>query len=305
MTYEFLGTDNIDTVTPPYAGPFEGLAFAKVNGKADQFVWFDYKTPHMPEGKICETEEDIDNLQIPDHSKVEPWPTIFKAMTIIAEKTGAPPQFCPSLTWSNIQLLRGSQSYRDVRERPELLLKLAEKIYESHIDFYKAFSSICGTPSRMFNCQYAFNRHMLSFEDAWRFEGQFVARYCRETNAELMVHNCGFEPYWEEMIDRFLGEGIRIRAVNASHPLDLDYWVGFNQRYPDIVIQGATIYVNDALQSGTPEDVMEKGRQVVQRLGPTGKLALCPLCCLDWRMSLPNIFALRSAVETYGRYPIN
>ena len=305
MTYEFFGTDNVDTVTPPYAGPFEGLAFAKVNGKADQFVWFDYKAPHMPEGRICETERDIENLEIPDHSKVEPWPTIFKAMAIIAEKTGMPPVFCPSLTWSNIQLLRGGESYRAVRERPELLLKLCEKVYESHIDFHKAFTAICGKPSQMFNCQYAFNKHMLSFEDAWRFEGQFVARYCRETDAALIVHNCGFEPYWEEMIDRFLEEGIKGVGVNGSHPLDLDYWVKFNERYPDIVIMGATIYVNEALQTGTPEEVMEKGRQVVQTLGRTKKLALCPLCCLDWRMSLPNIFALRAAVETYGKYPIS
>ncbi len=88
MTYEFLGTDNIDTITPPYAGPFEGLAFAKVNGKADQFVWFDYKTPHMPEGKICETEDDIDNLQIPDIDVIAPEPHTFKGGVALARCGG-------------------------------------------------------------------------------------------------------------------------------------------------------------------------------------------------------------------------
>jgi hypothetical protein len=280
------------------------LAWAKANGKADKFVWFDYKTPHMPEGVICQTEEDIDDLEIPDHSKAEPWPTILEASAIIAERTGMAPVFAPSLTWSSIQLLRGSQAYRDVRTQPELLLKLSEKIYASHIDLYKAFCKFCGKPNTSFNCQYAFNRHMLSFEDAWRFEGQFVARYCKETNTNLSVHNCGFHPYWEEMIDRFNEEGIKVVALNGSHPLDVDYWVRLHDRYPDMVIMGATIYVNDALQNGTEQDVLDKAREVIMGLGPTGKLALCPLCCLDWRMSLPNIRALRTAVETYGTYPI-
>lgn len=303
-TYEVLGSDNLDTVVPPYAGPVEALAFAKVNGKADKFVWYDYRAPHMPEGQICESEKDIENLEIPKHLEVEPWPTILEATAILTEKTGAPPVFAPSLTWSNVQMLRGSQAYIDIRENPDLLLKLCEKIYASHMDFYKAFSKVCGKPQTMFNCQYGFNQHMLSFEDAWKYEGQFVVRYFKETGAALVVHNCGFEPYWDKMVEKFREEGVPVLCINGGHPMDLDYWVQFNKRFPDITIMGVSLYVNDLIQYGTAEDVMEKARQVIAKLGPSKRLILCPHCTPDWRQPLSNIFALREAVEKYGWYPL-
>lgn len=302
--YEVLGTDNLDTALPPYAGPVEAYAFAKVNGKADKFAWFDYHTPHMPEGTICRTEEDIENLEIPDHSKVWPWPVIFEATAILRDKTGMSPMFAPSLTWSNVQLLRGSQAYLDMRQNPDLLLKLCEKIYQAHIDFYEAYCKIVGTPTAMFNCQYAFNRHMLRFEDAWKYEGQFVVRFFKETGLPLMVHNCGFEPYWGEMIDRFKEEGVPVIAVNGSHPLDIEKWVQFNEKYPDVVMVGATIYVNDLIQRGTPEQVEEQVKNVIAKLGHSKRLIVCPLCTPDWRMPLSNLLAIREAVEKYGKYPI-
>jgi uroporphyrinogen decarboxylase len=304
-TYEVLGTDNLDTVVPPYAGPFEALAYAKVNGKdTDQFVWFEYRAPHMPEGMICKTEKDIEDLEIPDHLKIEPWPTILEASAILTEKTGISQPFSPSLTWSNIQLLRGMQAYIDVRENPELLLKLCEKIYASHVDLYKATCKVVGKPETMFNCQYGFNRHMLSFEDAWKFEGQFVARFAKEMGLSLVVHNCGFDPYWEEMINKFREEGVSILCANGGHPMDIDYWVQLNKKYPDIVIMGVALYVNDLLQSGTHEDVMERVRQIIVKLGPSKRLVVCPHCTVDWRQPLSNIFALREAVEKYGKYPL-
>ncbi len=303
-TSEVLGADGLGPAIPPYAGPMEALAFAKANGKADKFVWFEYRAPHMPEGVICKTEKDIENLEIPDHLKVEPWPTILEASAILKEKSGASPGFAPSLTWSNVQLLRGTQAYIDVRENPDLLLKLCEKIYASHVDLYKASCKVVGKPKTMFNCQYGFNRHMLSFEDAWKFEGQFVVRFYKETGLPLIVHNCGFEPYWEEMIDKFREEGVPILCVNGGHPMDIDYWVQFNKKYPDIVIMGVALYVNDLLQSGTPEDIMERVRQIIAKLGPSKRLIVCPHCTVDWRQPLSNIFALREAVEKYGKYPI-
>ena len=92
--------------------------------------------------------------------------------------------------------------------------------------------------------------------------------------------------------------------VNGSHPLDIDKWVQFRQKFPDIVIMGATIYVNDVIQHGTPADVEERARQTIVKLAPYKRFILCPVCTVDWRMPLPNVFALRDAAEKYGRYPI-
>ena len=303
-TCEVLGADSASVVVTPYCGPYEGLAFAKANGMAEEFEWKDYSAPFIREGAVCNRVPDVAQLEIPDHSRVEPWPTLLRAAAIVAERTGIPATFAPSLTWSSIQMLRGSQAYADVIENPEFLLALCEKIYASQWDYYQAFCSIVGKPFFVFNCQYAFNRTMLRFEDAWRFEGQFVNRFCKQVGLPLAIHNCGFDPYWNEMIERHIAEGVDVIMVNGSHPLDLERWVDFREKYPQIVIMGASMFVNGELENGKPGDVMERARENIERLGPFGRLVLSPVCCMPWRIPLANVLALREAVETYGRYPM-
>ena len=274
------------------------------NGREDLFVWKDYTTPFIREGELCSTEADIERLEIPDHSRLEPWPTILEAMAIVQETTGLGGGFSPSLTWSSVQMLRGSRAYMDVIENPELLLALCEKIYASQWDYYQAYCGAVGKPSFAFNCQYAFNRTMLRFEDAWKFEGQFINRFCRETGLPLAIHNCGFDPYWVELVERHTSEGVQVVAVNGSHPLDLDEWVLFRERFPEIVIIGASLWVNGELEQGQPADVEARVRENIEKLGPSGRLIITPVCCMPWRVPLSNIFAVREAVEKYGRYPI-
>ncbi len=303
---EVLGNDICGLVTTPYCGPYEGLAFAKANGKEDQFEWKDYTSPFIREGAVCRTEQDIDNLEIPDHSKVEPWPTILRAMSIISEKTGrGGGAFSPSLTWSNLQMLRGTQAFMDTIENPDLLLRLCEKVYASQWDYFEAFCAMNGKPGLIFNCQYAFNRTMLSFEDAWKFEGQFINRFCKEAGLPLAIHNCGFDPYWDEVIDKHREEGVQVVMVNGSHPLDLDYWVGFREKYPEIIISGASVFVNGELENGSTEDVAERVKDNIRLLAPKGRFMITPVCCMPWRVPLANIFALRDAVFEFGRYPIS
>jgi uroporphyrinogen-III decarboxylase len=301
---EVLGGDSASVVVTPYCGPYEGLAFAKANGRADVFEWKDYTTPFIHEGRICESEADIENLEMPDHRRVEPWPTILEASAIVREQTGMAPGFAPSLTWSSVQMLRGSRAYMDVIESPELLLRLCEKIYASQWDYYQAYCGVVGRPLVAFNCEYAFNRTMLRFEDAWRFEGQFVNRFCREAGLPLAIHNCGFDPYWVELVERHRAEGVEVVMVNGSHPQDLDRWVAFREKFPDIVISGASLFVNAELENGAPADVAERVRQNIEKLAPYGRFVVTPVCCMPWRVSLSNIFAVREAVERYGRYPI-
>lgn len=301
---EVLGGDNASVVVTPYCGPYEGLAFAKANGKADTFAWKDYSTPFIHEGETCKTEADIEQLEIPDHSMVEPWPTILEAAAIVREETGMPAPFAPSLTWSSVQMLRGSQAYLDVIECPDLLLRLCEKIYESQCDYYDVFCRIAGQPAYVYNCQYAFNRTMLRFEDAWTFEGQFVNRFCKERGLPLGIHNCGFDPYWTELVERHEREGVSVILVNGSHPLDLDEWVRFRERFPAVVIAGASLFVNAEMEHGTPADVEERVRQNIEKLAPHKRFVVAPVCCMPWRVPLANIFAVREAVERYGTYPI-
>ncbi|MFX1445601.1 MAG: hypothetical protein ACFFHV_19470, partial [Promethearchaeota archaeon] len=71
-TFEFLNADSIN-VPSAYAGPSEALAFAEVNNKLSAIKWFDYKSLMVKQGEICQTEEDIERLEIPDHGKNDLW----------------------------------------------------------------------------------------------------------------------------------------------------------------------------------------------------------------------------------------
>ena len=269
------------------------------------FVWKDYTTPFIREGLLCKTEEDIENLEIPDHGKIEPWPTIFKAISIVHEKTGMGlSQFAPSLTWSSVQMLRGSQAYLDTKLNPDLLMALCEKIYTSQWDYYENYCKMVGQPSFAFQCSYAFNQHMLSFDDAWKFEGQFIARFAKESKLPLIIHNCGFKPYHIELIEKLQEEGAIVMGINASHPLDIDWWVDFRKKFPDLLIMGG-LHVNGEMENGTEEDVENRVKEVIKKLGPAGRFIVTPTCCMPWRIPMSNIKAVFDAVKKYGKYPIS
>jgi len=307
QTYEVLGIDmNVcNLVTFPFMGSaYESHAIAKVSGKPGLFVWKDYATPYIKEGKIAETEKDILNMGTPDHLKDDMWKKQLDAMAIVKEKTGIPQNLIMSLTWSQVLTLRGAQAYVDTVRNPDLLLKLCEKIYASQWDYYQAFCKVLGKPSAVVNAQYSFNRECLSFESAWKFEGQFIARFCKETGLPLVHHNCGFDPYWDELMDKMTEESVTNAGISASHPLDLDYWVGFQKKYPTVALLGGSLFVHDDLELGTAEDVEERVRQNIVKLAPKGRYMVCPICCMPWRIPISNYLMIRDATIKYGKYPI-
>jgi len=297
-TFEFLNADSIN-VPSAYAGPIEALAFAEVNNKLDAIKWFDYKPLMCKQGVICKTEEDIDNLEIPDHGKINIWKTSLQAAKMINEKIHFPQVISLSI-WSVVQELRGIEAYKDMRRNPDLLLKLCEKIYESQMDVYENWLEIVGMPPNVFIAGYSFNRHMMSFQDAMRYEGQFIKRMMNKIKVPFMLHNCGTSPYFTEVVKE-----IDFIAVNGSHPLDIEYWIDFKKKNPKIVIIGANIDVSREMLTGSPSDVEEKVKENILNLAPGGRYICCPVCSLPWGVSIPNILAIPKAIEKYGHYPIN
>ena len=102
---------------------------------------------------------------------------------------------------------------------------------------------------------------------------------------------------------RDLGREVQVIAVNGSHPLDLDEWVRIRQKFPDVAILGASVFVNGELENGTPADVEARVRENIAKLAPYGRFIVTPVCCMTWRVPLSNIFAVRDAVERHGRGP--
>jgi uroporphyrinogen-III decarboxylase len=182
-TFEFLKADTISIPTA-YAGPGEALAFAEANNKKDSIKWFDYKVFMARQGAVCKTEEDIDKLEIPDHRKISLWDTCISALDIINKKLGMG-GLCLGI-WSVVQELRGVEAYRDMRRNPDLLLKLCEKVYESQMDILNFYNEKVGRIGAIFFTGYSFNKHMMSFKDAMKYEGQFIKRFQKETKASII-----------------------------------------------------------------------------------------------------------------------
>ncbi|MFW9951214.1 MAG: hypothetical protein ACFFKA_13930 [Candidatus Thorarchaeota archaeon] len=93
-------------------------------------------------------------------------------------------------------------------------------------------------------------------------------------------------------------------AVNGSHPLDIQYWIEFKKNYPKITIIGANIDVSREMFMGSPIDVENKIKENILSLASGGRYICCPVCSLQWGVSIPNILAIPKAIDKYGYYPI-
>ncbi len=297
MASEFLNVDTLHIPTA-WAGPSEALAFAEANDKKNVIKWFDYLPIFIEQGKICQTVEDIENLKLPDHKEIKLWKTTFAAVKRVREKRKVGHALSLGI-WNLVQQLRGVQAFKDMRENPEILLELCEKIYQSQINLYHDWTKEVGPIPSIFYTGYSFNKTMMSFEDAMKFEGQFINRLQKELGVPFILHNCGMKPYFKEICNE-----IDFIAVNGSHPLDINYWVDFKKKFPKVTIMGATIDVSQELLTGTPLDVEEKVKENILNLAPGGRYMVSPICALPWNVPLPNILAISKAIETYGYYPI-
>lgn len=294
MSNEFFQSDFVNIPTAN-TGITEAHAFAEVNGKADTIKWYDYKAFMIQQGSICKTKSDIENLKIPDHRKSDLWNKLLEALKIVQDITKFP-QSCWLGLWCVVQELRGIQAYRDIKRDPDLLMKLCEKIYDSLLDVYYWSTDLLGKPGFLPIMGYSFNRHMMSFEDAMKFEGDFIKRLQKEIKIPLVLHNCGTAPYWDEVCNN-----IEFIGINGSTPIDINYWIEFQKRFPKVTILGANIDVSREMLNGTPQDVEEKVKENILNLAPNGRYICSPLCSLPWGVSLPNVLAVPKAIEKYGK----
>jgi len=297
MAHEFF---NVDAIALPTCvpSPIEGLAFAEANNKPDVVKWFDYAPIFIKQGEICKTEEDIENLEIPDHNKIKLWKTTFEASKIIIDKLKFP-QATGAGIWSVVQQLRGQQAYRDIKENPELLSLLCEKVYHSNLDIYQCWTENVGQVPILFYLGYAFNKTIMSFQDAMKYEGQYIKRLQKELKIPIILHNCGMKPYFKEVCAE-----IDFLAINGSNPPDINYWIEFKEQFPKVTIMGANIDVNREILTGTPADVEEKVKENILNLAHGGRYMVSPICELPFNVPLPNVLAIPNAIEKYGHYPI-
>jgi uroporphyrinogen decarboxylase len=136
------------------------------------------------------------------------------------------------------------------------------------------------------------------FERLW----SCAKAWLREKNpgGKLMVHSCGnvrpFIPAWIEMGLDIL-DPIQPRA-RGMEPEDLKR--DFGER---LVFHGG-IDLQHTLPFGTEEEVCAEVRRYIRALAPGGGYVVAPAHNVQSDVPPANLVAIRDAIATYGRYPI-
>ncbi len=293
-TQEFFGSDI------PYVALDPALITAEAFGA--KFIHRKYLTSTAtPEDRLLKTPEDVDQLEIPDHRKAGLYPTLIKAFKHLKELTHSPMAgnfFFSDLTWGPIQQMRGEQAWTDFYLNPDLLPKLAEKIYQSNLGFLEVWKDeMGGTPLIDINISYLGNKDMASYKDFWEIEGKWVNKFRKKTGMGIVMHNCGRKPYWDQMITdcRLLGVQPTFDPFGNS---DVNYWKEMKKKHKIYII--GTLNQTGPTLTGTPQDVEKEVIENLNALTPGGKFILAHGCEVGWGVPLENLLAVKTGVEKFS-----
>jgi uroporphyrinogen decarboxylase len=106
------------------------------------------------------------------------------------------------------------------------------------------------------------------------------------------------------LIDDFIEIGVDILnpiQTSAGKMSDLD---GLKKHYGKNMVFCGGIDTHHILPNGTPEEVRQEVRRVIQILGPGGGYMVASVHTVMNDVPPENVLAMVDAVEEFGRYPI-
>ena len=130
---------------------------------------------------------------------------------------------------------------------------------------------------------------------------EFIAFIKERTNAKVFFHTDG-DVF--DLVPDFIEIGIDILnpiQTSAGRMSDL---AGLKQRYGENMAFCGAIDTHRVLPFGTPEQVRQEVRRVINILGPGGGYMLASVHTLMNDVPAENILAMVDAVEEFGRYPL-
>jgi uroporphyrinogen decarboxylase len=257
------------------------------------------QTPHA-NSVVHDLSTDVAKLRVPDPEKDGRMPMVLEHFAWLAEKL---PQHDFEVTAGFLHgpfdvalLLRGATDLMiELIMRPEDVHPMMEIATETCIQYIlKQYEVVSGSMTQiMFSDD---SGAQLSPDLWWEFSGQYIKKLVEAMPEGVVVlaHNC----------DR------------VAHILDLypDTGVDGIHFAPDIDVAEAKAKVGDklalignmaqldALLEGTPEEVDEECRQMIEKGMPGGGYILSASGCLSGGTPIENIEAMVRSVEKYGRY---
>jgi uroporphyrinogen decarboxylase len=125
-----------------------------------------------------------------------------------------------------------------------------------------------------------------------------VIQAAKQANPNVLIqyHSDGMI---NKLVPDLLEAGIDI--LNPVQPECVDH-VWIKQTYGDQLVFCGGIGVQSVLPFGSPEDVRQHVREVIQTLGTDGGLIIAPSHVIERDVSVENIEAMLNAIDEYGRY---
>jgi MtaA/CmuA family methyltransferase len=252
-------------------------------------------------GSIVKTEEDVDNLQIPDPHRDGRMPVWIEAAKIIVKEVGRKIWIMGRADQGPFDLaaeLRGIEAFViDLYKNPGLAHKLLRKTTEASVEFAKAmyetgvhmtaFGESIGGPD--------FVSPKLYEEFAYPYEKQAVQEL-QKAGVRVSIHICGAAT-----------PILRLMVETGADILEIDQKVDIGKA-KELVGDRTTLMGNldptAVLFLGTPETIEKASKECIMKAGKGGGLILSSGCDVPMRTPFRNIEAMVRAAEKFGKYPL-
>jgi len=286
--HELWGHDNVCSFPSPACG-IDALGInVKVPPMAIPHV--DYEAPFL------NSEEDLENLKIPDPEKDGSMAVRVEAARILNDKIGNKLTvlggFGGISTWA--MFLRGTKKFViDVKRNPEFQRRYMDFLTERAIEY--CLAQVEAGCDGIISAEDAFALELLDPDRAWRANGIYAKRLSdaiHEAGAGYILHCCGDVSL---SIERMADTGADVLSVDNIDLADAKRRVG------DRVGLMGNIKLQTLLY-GAPSDVDSACKEAIDKAASGGGYLLSSGYIYPANTSNENIRALVKSAEKYGKY---
>jgi uroporphyrinogen decarboxylase len=254
--------------------------------------------PSVMEPIIREYDTDLAHLRLPNPYKDGRLPqmlTIIRRLKELCEGNIPVIGYCQA-PFRHAAMLRGLELIlRDTMKAPEKLKELLEISLTGLIHWGIAVAEAGADIISISDPTVSMN---VMSKDTWMKFGfpylERLANALKKTGKPLKLHVCGDTT---DRLETFVDAGFDI--------LSLDTKVDFQkarEKVGDRVCLMGNVCPNTTLLFGTPQDVEDYSKRVIQQAGLNGRFILSSGCMLAPDTPGENVRAMVNAVEKYGRY---
>lgn len=282
---------NLTGIFPDLSMAVEPSALgAQLKWTADHTVWI------IP---CINSQQDVDRLGLPDPEDAGYMTRSLQTYRYMVQKVGkdVPVSFgTVHSPWGVAALMRGtSQIMEDLILQPDLIRSLLRKTTDAVIHWLRKMNS--EVPSGTF-------RRILIWDDLSSFAGP---KHFRQFILPVYEEVYGTFPevarwYHNDANATSILEGLADAGIECFHLGNEVDIAGAKRRIGERVALMGNVPPLDVLRNGTPKDVMEVCRAIIDRAAPGGGFVLAAGGYIDEGTPAENIDAMIEAAEKYGKY---